>query len=215
MKIHSINARMPFYDGIEEVSSENDGKVRRFRMQHLLFTVQLHSWEVEKWDKRDPDDQEEAIRKALPKKVRESLKKENHSHDSHRIAHIQSETAAILKSNELLRQKLNAKASAKAGENPQNQQPVGDPNVPDTQAPVNQPADSQTAPPDPDEQELSEIGKLKKELDDLNDEITAAEEAVKAAPKAEKNKFQCKLNALIQKKARLFEQIATAAIAAV
>lgn len=253
MKVYNINSRMPYTAVLEEVSSENDKKVRRFRLGHLLFTLQLHSLEIEDFDKKSLDEKEEAIKKALPRKVRQSLEKPNHSYDSDAVKQMR-ETAKMIKATttEIIRREIDAeeaaekpaapvtqpapqpqasaetaaaimgelrkfvdemlaKASADQAPAENQQQPDGDPNA-NTQAPANQPADSMTPPTDP---ALSEIGKLKKQLDDLTAEITSADEAVKAASKEDRNKLQCKLNALNQKRARLIEQIAAAAIAAV
>lgn len=82
MKIHSINERMPYTATLHQLSSENNKKVRRFHLGHVMFTLQLHSWEVEDFDKKSICQQERLLKEKLPKKIRESLATPNHEYDS-------------------------------------------------------------------------------------------------------------------------------------
>lgn len=115
MKIYSINSRMPFTACLQQVSSENDKKVRRFRLGHLMFTVQLHSWEVDDFDKKSIFQKEELLKEKLPKKIRESLSTENHDHDSKLVANL-SKSADRMRAQLEKLQAAAAEAKAKKAE---------------------------------------------------------------------------------------------------
>ena len=114
MKIYSINTRMPYVEFLHEVSSENDKKVRRFRLGHLLFTVQLHSWEVKDFDKKSNYQKEELLKEKLPKKIRESLKNAVHDYDSKLTKDLEAEADKIHAQREKLQQMADDARAARA-----------------------------------------------------------------------------------------------------
>jgi cell pole-organizing protein PopZ len=115
MKIYSINERMPYVQNLQQVSSENNKKVRRFRLGHLLFTVQLHSWEVDDFDKKSIHQKEQLLKEKLPKKIRESLSTPNHAYDSKLTAELAASADKIHLQLEKL-QKIKAEVEAAKAE---------------------------------------------------------------------------------------------------